>query len=50
MSIFNFNHIDYSIGSEKVEALKSLYKYITKSGGVPEKLLKNLSETVSTVV
>ena len=40
MSIFNFNHIDYSIGSENVEALKSLYKYYHKKWWCSRKTFK----------
>ena len=29
-TIFNFNHIDYSIGEEKIDELKALYKHYHK--------------------
>ena len=45
MSIFNFNHIDYSIGSENVEALKSLYKYYHKKWWCSRKTFKKFKRS-----
>ena len=39
-TIFNFNHIDYSIGEETIDKLKALYKYYHKKWWCSRKTFK----------
>lgn len=39
-TIFNFNHIDYSIGKDKIDKLKDLYKYYHKKWWCSRKTFK----------
>ena len=39
-TIFNFNHIDYSIGEDKIDKLKALYKYYHKKWWCSRKTFK----------
>ncbi|DAC81734.1 TPA_asm: SLATT [Stylophora coral adintovirus] len=39
-TIFNFNHIDYSIGEEKIKELKALYKHYHKKWWCSRKIFK----------
>ena len=40
-SVFNFNHIDYSIGEEKIKVLKALYKHYHKKWWCSRKIFKS---------
>lgn len=39
-TIFNFNHIDFSIGKDKIDKLKALYKYYHKKWWCSRKTFK----------
>ena len=39
-TMFNFNHIDYSIGKDKIDKLKDLYKYYHKKWWCSRKTFK----------